>query len=127
MNQSVPAAPAPHPRAAPGHKHFFCLAWQITGGWRLLSCPIPWGGKKKKRANAPASINTATFFIDLTVEWYHFKHFNVRFVLINVCLCNSAMLIKTSRYDDTNLLFYGIGIKFLTIELIACCKVICSE
>ena len=59
-----------------------------------------WG--RKKRANAPSSVNTATFFIDRTVKECHFKHFNVRFFgSIDVFLCNSArILIKTSCHDD---------------------------
>ena len=53
-------------------------------------------------ANAPSSVSTATFLIDRTVKYHHFKHFNVRFfVSLNVFLCNSAEdLIKTSRSDD---------------------------
>ena len=65
-----------------------------------LSNPPGWG--RGKRANAPSSSSTATFFIDRTVEYCRFKHFNVRFfVSINVLLCNSArILIKTSCRDD---------------------------
>ena len=65
-----------------------------------LSNPPGWG--REKRANAPSSASTVTFFIDRTVEYCRFKHFNVRFfVSINVLLCNSArILIKTSCRDD---------------------------
>ena len=65
-----------------------------------LSNPPGWG--REKRANAPSSTSTATFFIDRTVEYCRFKHFNVRFfVSIDVLLCNSArILIKTSCRDD---------------------------
>ena len=60
--------PAPRPpRADPRALAFFCLGWQIPGvGTRELSNPAEWG--RKKRANAPSSVNTATFFIDRTVE-----------------------------------------------------------
>ena len=42
---------------------FFCVGWQIPGDGDY---PLQWGGKK--RANAPSSDNTATFFNDRTVE-----------------------------------------------------------
>ena len=58
---------------------FFALDGKFPGvGTLELSNPPGWG--RKKRANAPSSINTATFFIDCTVEQCHFKHFNVRFL-----------------------------------------------
>ena len=69
-----------------------------------LSNSPGWG--RKRRANVPSSVNTATFFIDRRVEECHFKHFNARFFgSINVFLCNNAILIKTSRSDDTSLWF----------------------
>ena len=37
-----------------------------------------WADQSQRRVT-PSSINTATFFIDRTVEQCHFKHFNVRF------------------------------------------------
>ena len=56
MHQSIPAvsSPSPPPRPSGVSIFFFCLRWQIPGG-----------GDKKKRANAPSSVNVATFFIDL--------------------------------------------------------------
>ena len=60
-------AKPPHPLPAGGIVFFFCLGWQIPGGGALeLSNPPGWG--RKKRASAPSSVNTATFFIDRTVE-----------------------------------------------------------
>ena len=115
------------PGLTPGHQHFFFLGWQIPGvGTLELSNPPGWG--RKQRANAPSSVNTTTFFIDRTVEQCHFKHFNVRFfVSINVFLCNSAILIKTSRRDDTSLWFFSIVIKLLTLKFLVRCKVNCYE
>ena len=46
---------------------FFALDGKFPGmGTLELSNPPGWG--RKKRANAPSSVNTATFFIDRTVE-----------------------------------------------------------
>ena len=63
------------------HRIFFFLfalkgKFQGVGTLEVLN-PSGWG--RKKRANAPSSVNTATFFIDRTVEYCRFKHFNVRF------------------------------------------------
>ena len=71
----------------------FALDGKFPGvGTLELSNPLGWG--RKKRANAPSSVNTTTFFIDTTVEQCHFKHFNVRFfVSINVFLCNSVRIL----------------------------------
>ena len=92
-------------RSSCAQRIFFALDGKFLGvGTLELSNPPGWG--RKKKANDPSSVNTATFFIDQTVEQCHFKHFNVRFfVSINVFLCNSAILIKTSRRDDTSLWF----------------------
>ena len=96
MHQSIPAAPSPpSPRAHPwALAFFFTFDGKFPGvGTLELSNPPGWG--RKKTANAPSYVNTATFFIDRTVESCHFKHFNVRFyVAINVFLCNSAILIR---------------------------------
>ena len=82
MHQSIPAVPSPGPPNFLGVETL------------KLSNPPGWG--RKKRANAPSFVNTATFFVDRTIEECHFKHFNVRFfVSINVFLSNSAILIKT--------------------------------
>ena len=95
----------PHPPLpsglTPAHQHFFALDGKFPGmGTIELSNPPRWG--RKKWAKAPSSVNTATFFIDCTIEQCRFKHFNVRlFVLSNVFLCKSARIrVKTSRRDD---------------------------
>ena len=98
MHQSIPGEPTP----PPGLTH---RALALDGkllGVRTLEPSNPPGWGRKRRANAPSSVNTATFFIDRTVEECRFKHSNVRFfVSINVFLCNSArIIIKTSRRDD---------------------------
>ena len=103
MHQSITAAPSPSPPPGltPGISIFFVLDGKFSGvGTLELSNPPMWG--REKRANAPSPVSTATFFIDRTVEYCRFKHFNVRFfVSINVLLCNSArILIKTSCRDD---------------------------
>ena len=64
-------------------------------------------------------------FLDRTVEECQFKHFNGQFfVLINIFLCNSAILIKTVMTP-----VYGVSmvIKLLTLKLIVHCKVNCYE
>ena len=75
-----PLLPTPPPpsRADP-RALAFCLPWMANSReWGLLSCQIPRMGTKKE-GNASSSVNTATFFIDGTVEYCHFKYFNVRF------------------------------------------------
>ena len=72
MHQSIPPAPSPpkpHPtRWPPGSGIFFALDGKFLGvGTFELSNPPGWG--RKKRANAPSTVNTATFFIDCTVEY----------------------------------------------------------
>ena len=70
MHQSIPPAPDPSPpfRADPrALAFFFALDGKFPGvGTLELSNPLGWG--RKKRANAPSSVNTATFFIDRTVK-----------------------------------------------------------
>ena len=66
MHQSIPPAPRP-PGLTPGNWHFFALDGKFTGvGTLELANPPGWG--RKKRANAPSSVNSATFFIDRTVQ-----------------------------------------------------------
>ena len=75
MHQLIPAAPSPlPPRADPrALAFFFALDGKFPGvGTLELSNPPGWG--RKKRANAPSSVNTATLFIDRTVDECHFKH-----------------------------------------------------
>ena len=101
VNSSCAQRPLP-PGSPPGISISFHLVWPGACSWDgkfpgegtlELSNPLGWG--RKKRANVQSCVNTATFFIDRTVESCHFKHFNVRlFVSINVFLCNSAILIK---------------------------------
>ena len=70
MHQSIPPAPSPlplPPQVDPRALAFFALDGKFPGVGALeLSNPPGWG--RKKRANAPSSVNTATFFIDRTVE-----------------------------------------------------------
>ena len=71
MHQSIPAAPstpARLPRAEPWALTFlFGLDGKFPGVETLELSNLPgWG--REKRANAPSSINTTTFFIDCTVE-----------------------------------------------------------
>ena len=58
--------PPPPPGLTPRALAFFWPWMAKSLGWGLLSCQIPRG--RKKRANAPSFVNTATFFIDCTVE-----------------------------------------------------------
>ena len=72
MHQSIPAAHSPSPRWPPGISVFFALDGKFPGVETLeLSNPPRWG--RKKRANAPSSDNTATFFIDSTFPWLREK------------------------------------------------------
>ena len=67
MHQSIPPAPRPPPGWPPGISIFFALDGKFPGvGTLELSNAPGWG--QKKRANAPSSVNTVTFFIDLTVK-----------------------------------------------------------
>ena len=71
MHQLIPPASSspPPPGADPAALALF-LPWMANArGWGLnfeLSISPGWG--QKKRANAPSSVYTATFFIDHTVE-----------------------------------------------------------
>ena len=65
-NSSYAQRPPP-PGWPPGISIFFALDGKFPGvGTLELSNPPGWG--RKKRANAPSSVNTATFFIDRIVE-----------------------------------------------------------
>ena len=65
MHRSIPAAPSAPPPPVIGI--FFALDGKFPGvGTLELSNPPGW--ERKKRTNAPSSVNTATFFIDCTVE-----------------------------------------------------------
>ena len=67
MHQSIPAAPSPtlaDPRAS---AFFFALDGKFPWVGTLELSNLP-GRGQKKRANAPYSINAATFFVDRTVE-----------------------------------------------------------
>ena len=61
MHQSIPPAPIPPPTGwPPGISIFFTLDGKFPGvGTLELSNPPGWG--RKKRANAPFFVNTATF------------------------------------------------------------------
>ena len=57
----------PPPGLPPGISIFFALDGKFPGvGTLELSIPSEWG--RKKRANAPSSVNTVTFFTDRTVK-----------------------------------------------------------
>ena len=116
VNSSCAQPHLPPPSWPPGISIFFALDGKIPGvGTLELSNPPGCG--RKKRENVKSSVNTATFFIDRTVELYHFAIC----VSINAFLCNSVILIKTSRRDDTSLWFFSIVIKLLKLKLIVRC------
>ena len=79
--------------------------------------PLPLG--RKKRVSAPPSIKIEEIFTDRTDEKCHLlRHFNVQFVVsVYICLCNSAIIAKTSRPDDTTHESYVI-ICFLLVLLV---------
>ena len=70
MHQLIPPAsssPPPPRGSSPGLAHLFALDGKCPGmGTFELSISPGWG--QKKRANAPSSVYTATFFIDRPVE-----------------------------------------------------------
>ena len=71
MHQSIPPAhspPSPPLRADPRElAFFFALDGKFQGVGTLELANLPgWG--RKQRANAPSSVNSATFFIDRTVQ-----------------------------------------------------------
>ena len=70
MHQSIPPAPSPPSplRADPRELAFFlALDGKFQGVGTLELANLPgWG--RKQRANAPSSVNSATFFIDRTVQ-----------------------------------------------------------
>ena len=71
MHQSIPAA------STPSDISIFFLPWMANSrGWGFLSCQIPRVGTKKE-GKCPVLVNTATFFIDRTVEWSGYKYFIV--------------------------------------------------
>ena len=78
--------------------------------------PRPLG--RKKRASAPPSIKTVEIFTDRTDEMcVLLRHSNVQFfVSVYICLCNSAIIAKTSRHDETRHESYLITYFF------SCCK-----
>ena len=77
MHQSIPAAPSPRPRADPrALAFFFALDGKFLGvGTLELPNPLGWG--RKKKANAPSFVNTATFFIDTQSNSAVLSIFNV--------------------------------------------------
>ena len=77
--------------------------------------PLPLG--RKKRASAPPSIKTVEIFTDRTGEKCHLlRHSNVQFfVSVYICLCNSAIIAKTSRHDETRHESYHIFFFLLQI------------
>ena len=77
--------------------------WGGGGGLGHLSCQMPLPLGRKKRVSAPPSIKIEEIFTDRTDEKCHLlRHFNVQFVVsVYIYLCNSAIIAKTSRPDDT--------------------------
>ena len=82
-----------------------------------LSCQMPLPLGRKKRASAPPSIKTVEILSDRTDEKCHLlRHSNVQFfVSVYICLCNSAIIAKTSRRDETRHESYLI-IYFFLVE-----------
>ena len=67
MHQSIPPANPPRRADPRGISIFSALDGKFPGvGTLELAIPPGWG--RKKRANAPSSVNSATFFIDRTVQ-----------------------------------------------------------
>ena len=133
MHQSVPAALMPSFHGlTPGYTRF-CLSFLLIpppptplffgggGGLGHLSCQMPLPLGRKKRVSAPPSIKIEEIFTDRTDEKCHLlRHFNVQFVVsVYICLCNSAIIAKTSRPDDTIHKSYVI-ICFLLVLLVQC-------
>ena len=130
MHQSVPAALMPSFHGlTPGYTRF-CLSFLLLppptplflgggGGLGHLSCQMPLPLGRKKRVSAPPSIKIEEIFTDRTDEKCHLlRHFNVQFVVsVYICLCNSAIIAKTSRPDDTTHESYVI-ICFLLVLLV---------
>ena len=137
MHQSIPATLSPPPPPADPRASAFFLSWMANSrGWG-----------RKKRANAPSSVSTATFFIDRTVEQCHFKDFYVRFfVSINVFTlrlhtvttlpCKQRLLFARNliprkcslcQQGKTTSVCGFLVIKLLTVKLIVQCKVNCYE
>ena len=70
MHQSIPPAPSPPPPpppppADPRAMAFLDAKFPGVGTFELSNSP-GWG--RKKRTNSLSSVNTATFFIDCTVD-----------------------------------------------------------
>ena len=107
MHQSVPsptAPPLPPPPRADSRALAFFLPWVANSrGWGL-SCQIPRGGDEK-RGQMPRPLSTLQHFSLTTQSSGAILSILMCdvFVSINVFLCNSAILIKTSRRDDTSL------------------------
>ena len=105
--QLSPDLPTPPPPGLPPRALSFFLPWVANSrGWRLLSCQIPGDGDHKRGQMSLPPSTLQLIFLDHTVEECQFKRFNGQFfVLINIFLCNSAILIKTLRCDNTSLWF----------------------
>ena len=125
MHQSIPAVLMPSfPGLTPGYTRFCLsflllpptpLSWGGGGGAGTLELPMPRPLGRKKRASAPPSIKTVEIFTDRTDEKCHLLwHSNVQFfVSVYICLCNSAIIAKTSRHDETRHESYLITYFFL--------------
>ena len=104
MHQSIPAAPSPPPPLPRAGGAFF-FAWIANSrGWELLSCQIPRGGDET-RGQMPRPPSTLQHFSLIAQSSSAILSFLMcDFLFQLTCfLCNRAILIKTSRRDDTSL------------------------
>ena len=101
--------PAPSPPSTPGLTSGISifLPWMANSrGWGLLSCQIP-RGADEKRGQMPRPPSTMQHF---SVIARSSSAISSILMCILMCdffcsLCNSAILIRTSRRDDTSLWF----------------------
>jgi len=64
---------------------------KFSGGGGTIELPNAPQWERKKTANTPSSIHTAAVFIARTVEWCHFKHFNVpKLRILRKCVFTEA-------------------------------------
>ena len=91
LNSSCAQAPPPPPQQADPRALVFFLPWMANSwGWGLSSWAVKFPGwGRKKRTNALSSINTATFFIDCTVEKCHFN-------VLKISMCEFLFQVTSS-------------------------------
>ena len=101
VNSSCAQSPPP----SPGRGELFFFAWIANSrGWGLLSCQIPRGGDET-RGQMPCPPSTLQHFSLIAQSSSVILSFLMcDFLFQLTCfLCNRAILIKTSRRDDTSL------------------------